>query len=58
MVFQVDEEKLNQTRSWLMQQQGEDGCFITVGKVLHKGMQVRTRPSLLLATEPLKAVTL
>lgn len=47
LVFQVDGEKLNQTRSWLMQQQGEDGCFITVGKVLHKGMQVRPRPSLL-----------
>ncbi|XP_050717837.1 pregnancy zone protein-like isoform X3 [Eriocheir sinensis] len=37
--IQVDEEKLNETRSWLMKQQDTEGCFITVGKVLHKGMQ-------------------
>lgn len=37
--IQVDEEKLNQTRRWLLKQQGPDGCFIAVGKVLHKSMQ-------------------
>nr|AYV97196.1 alpha-2 macroglobulin [Portunus trituberculatus] len=37
--IQVDEEKLNQTRQWLLSQQGKDGCFTAVGKVLHKSMQ-------------------
>ncbi|XP_063849335.1 alpha-2-macroglobulin-like [Scylla paramamosain] len=37
--IQVDEEKLNQTRKWLLSHQGPDGCFTAVGKVLHKSMQ-------------------
>ncbi|XP_050717838.1 alpha-2-macroglobulin-like isoform X1 [Eriocheir sinensis] len=37
--IQVDEEKLNETKSWLMEQQDTEGCFITVGKILNKAMQ-------------------
>ena len=39
--LQVDEKKLSETRDWLMGQQGKDGCFLSVGKLLHKSMQVQ-----------------
>ncbi|XP_064093307.1 alpha-1-inhibitor 3-like isoform X2 [Macrobrachium nipponense] len=35
----VDKADLNETRRWLHELQGEDGCFLSVGKVFHKGMQ-------------------
>ncbi|XP_068236210.1 alpha-1-inhibitor 3-like [Palaemon carinicauda] len=35
----VDKADLNETRRWLQNQQDEDGCFLSVGKVFQKGMQ-------------------
>lgn len=37
----VDSTELNMSRDWLKAQQLENGCFKSVGKVLHKGMKVQ-----------------
>ncbi|XP_071524048.1 murinoglobulin-2-like isoform X2 [Panulirus ornatus] len=35
----VDEEELTQTSDWLKARQRPDGCFTSLGKVLHKGLK-------------------
>ncbi|KAG7169000.1 Alpha-2-macroglobulin-like 3 [Homarus americanus] len=35
----VDESVLRKSRSWLGKKQGKDGCFLALGKVLHKHMK-------------------
>lgn len=35
----VDKASLKETRHWLENQQDKDGCFLSVGKIFHKGMK-------------------
>ncbi|XP_076068986.1 murinoglobulin-1-like [Oratosquilla oratoria] len=35
----IDQDDLNLSTNWLKQQQGENGCFISVGKVFHKELK-------------------
>ncbi|XP_076068702.1 alpha-1-inhibitor 3-like isoform X2 [Oratosquilla oratoria] len=35
----IDQDDLRKSMSWLRRQQRENGCFQSVGKVLHKGMK-------------------